>query len=127
MSEAWDEHSEVFHVEDATPDDYRAILKDKYRPPSRGGNTRAWHQHVMTIAGERYSFLALGARKWVYAGDMVSFTWSWDASRQYRNVDPNSVMVRNKAGEPVVRGERGSKKWRTAETRLPVRRSEWKD
>lgn len=119
--------SEVFRVEDVTPDDYGAILKDKSRPPSRGGNTRAWHQHVLTIAGERYSFLALGAGKWVFAGDTVSFEWSWDASRRYRNVDPDSIRVRDKTGKAVVRGDRGRKKWRTAETRLPARRSEWKD
>lgn len=118
---------EVFRVEDVTLDVYRAILKDESRPPSRGGNTRAWHQHILTIDGERYPFLALGARKWVFAGDRVSFEWSWDASHRYRNVDPNSIRVRDKTGKPVVRGNRGGKKWRTAETRLPARRRDWKD
>lgn len=55
-------------VESAKIEKYAAYLKDKYRPPSRGGNTGAWHQHVMTIEGETYSFLARGARKWVLIG-----------------------------------------------------------
>lgn len=127
MSEIGRKASEVFRVEDASLEDYRAVLKDKYRPPSRGGNTRAWHQHALIIAGERYSFLSLGGRKWVYAGDTVSFTWSWDASGQYRNVDTDSIVVRDKAGKVVTRGDRGDKAWRTAQTRLPARRREWKD
>lgn len=116
-----------FPIERAVPSDYRAYLAEKSRPPSKGGNTRAWHRHVLTIDGQRYSFLALGARKWAYAGDAVSFTWSWDPSRQFRNIDADSVVVEDKAGKRVVRGERGSKKWRTADTRLPARRREWKD
>jgi hypothetical protein len=50
-------------IEKAIVEHYAAYLKDKYRPPSRGGNTRAWHQHVLRINGETYAFLALGARK----------------------------------------------------------------
>jgi len=116
-----------FHISDAHVEGYRAVLKDKYRPPSKGGNTRAWHQHSFSIGDERFSFLALGARKWIYQGDSVSFDWQWDQSKTYRNVDPDTVMVRDKSGAPIVRGERGGKKWRTATTRLPARRSEWRD
>lgn len=118
---------EIFHVHDAAFQDYRAVLKDKYRPPSKGGNTKAWHQHVVIIEGHRYAFLALGARKWAYKGDTISFDWSWDSSKKYRNVEPNSIVVRDRTGAPVTRGERGHKKWRTAVTRLPGRRREWKD
>jgi hypothetical protein len=116
-----------YRVERVIPSNYGAYLKDKYRPPSRGGNTCAWHQHVLTIDGERYSFLALGARKWAFAGESVSFSWSWDASKQFRNIDPDSMLVEDKKGRPVVCGERGGKKWRSADTRPPGRRSEWND
>lgn len=114
-------------VEKTKVDDYKAFLKDKYRPPSKGGNTRAWHQHVLTIKGEKYSFLALGARKWVFKDDLVSFEWDWDETRQYRNIDPDSVQVWNASGQEVVRGERGSKHWRSADTRLPGSRREAAD
>lgn len=80
-------------IENAIVDLYRCFLMDKYRPPSRGGNTRAWHQHALTIDGERFTFLALGARKWVYSRDTVSFDWAWDESGHYRNVDTASVMT----------------------------------
>ena len=95
------------------------ISKDKPRPPSRGGNTRAWHQHVLTIGGEKYSFLALGARKWAFRKDLVTFDWNWDASESYRNVDPDSLEAFDPKGNFVVRGIRGKKKWRTPKPGCP--------
>ena len=115
------------HVDRASIDHYGVYLKDKYRPPSRGGNTRAWHQHVLTIAGERYSFLAPWSGKFVYKGETVSFEWEWDDTMTYRHVDVTSVMATTSAGSAVWRGERGTKQWRTADTRPPGRRSEWKN
>jgi hypothetical protein len=106
---------------------YGAYLKDKHRPPSRGGNTRAWHLHVLTIDDKTYSFLALGARKWAFLRDVVTFDWNWDESRSYRNVDRDSFKAFRPTGEFVRRGIRGDKPWRIAETRLPARRKEWKD
>jgi len=114
-------------VEKAVVDKYTAFLKDKHRPPSRGGNTRAWHQHSLIIGGERYSFLALGAKRWVYAGDTVTFEWDWDPTQRWRNVKPETVQAFDKNGKPVERGIRGGKPWRRAETRLPVSRREWRD
>jgi hypothetical protein len=114
-------------VERATVEQYRTFLKDKHRPPSKGGNTRAWHLHVLKIAGETYSFLALGARKWVFAGDTITFDWEWDQSSKYRNIVQDSMTTWDKNGKPVARGDRGSKPWRIAETRLPVSRREWRD
>jgi hypothetical protein len=117
----------AYRVENSKIDDYAAYLKDKYRPPSRGGNTQAWHQHVIKIGKDTYSWLGLGTKKWIFAGDTVSFTWSFDKSGKYRNVDPDSIEVHDKDGNEVIRGERGSKKWRTASTRLPASRREWRD
>jgi hypothetical protein len=114
-------------VENAVVEKYGAYLKDKYRPPSQGGNTRAWHQHVLTIEGRTYSFLALGARKWVYSGDVLSFDWEWDESQRYRNILADTIKTRDKYGNVIVRGERSSKPWRTATTRLPASRREQRD
>ncbi len=111
----------VFRVENVVVgDNYSTSLKEYGRPPSRGGNTRAWHQHVVVIEGETYSWLGLGAKKWIYATDTVSFAWSWDKSGRYRNVDRDTIAVRDKAGNPVVRGERGAKTWRSAPNKLPA-------
>lgn len=106
---------------------YGIYLKDKSRPPSKGGNTKAWHQHVISVAGVTYSFLALGAKKWAFSSDQITFRWSWGSTERYRNIDSETLEVWDKAGNPVIRGIRGFKPWRTAETRLPARRSEWKD
>lgn len=114
-------------VEQAEVEHYRAYLKDKYRPPSKGGNAGAWHQHVLRIGGENYSFLAAHAGKFVFKGETVSFDWDWDETKRFRNVVVDSVVAHRRDGSPVVRGSRGGKAWRIAETRLPARRSEWKD
>jgi hypothetical protein len=96
-------------IEKATISKYITSLKDKYRPPSKGGNTRAWHAHFLVINDDMYSFLALGARKWVYAGDCISFEWDWSPDGKYRNIRRDSIRTWDKNGSPVVRGERGSK------------------
>jgi hypothetical protein len=122
-----DHPHEVETVGRTVIEDYTYKLVELGRPPSKGGNTRAQHRHAVKIAGEWYSWLALGAQKWVFVNDEVSFDWRWDAARTYRNVIPGSVRTWDKAGNPVHRGIRGSKRLRSAPTRLPSRRSEWKD
>lgn len=114
-------------IEKTKLDGYKAFLKDKHRPPSKGGNTRAWHQHVLTIGEDKYSFLALGSKRWVFKNDLVSFDWDWDDSRKYRNIKPETLQTWDRNGKEVTRGERGSKPWRFAETRLPVSRREAAD
>lgn len=114
-------------IDRAEIESYSVILKDKSRPPSRGGNQRAWHRHAMRISGEIYSFLAPWSGKFVYNGETTSFDWDWDESRTYRNVDRSTISAFKKNGEEVVRGERGNKVWRTADTRLPGSRREQRD
>jgi hypothetical protein len=93
-------------IEQIQVEQYGVYLKDKSRPPSRGGNGRAWHQHVLTIGGERYSFLAPWSGKLVYKGETVSFDWEWDESSTYRNVDRASVVAWSKAGKQARRARR---------------------
>jgi hypothetical protein len=111
-------------VERKTVESYTTKLLEPGRPPSKGGNTRAWHGHYLAIDGERYSFRALGTKRWVYSGDVVSFDWDWDQTRKYRNINTVSISVWDKHGNPVLRGERGSKAWRTATARMPGSRRE---
>lgn len=107
---------------------YTTALREPGRPPSKGGNTSALHGHRIEIDGVWYSFLALGKQKWVFASDVVSFKWMWDPTEQYRNIVKDSLRTWDRRGAAVIRGNRGSKPiLRTAETRLPARRSEWSD
>lgn len=117
----------MVRIEQGEVQDYNVYLKDKSRPPSRGGNSRAWHQHVLKIDGETYSFLAPWSGKFVYKGETASFDWKWDATQTYRNVDVLTVVASARDGTEKRRGDRGQKTWRTANTRPPGRRSEWKD
>jgi hypothetical protein len=127
MSESEDApQAERQTVERSAITDYKTTLREPSRPPSKGGNTGALHGHALNVDGIWYSFLALGAQKWVFASDTVTFDWAWDPSQKYRNIVRESIQVWDKNGSPVVRGNRGSKpKLRTAQTRLPARRSEW--
>lgn len=123
-----DSEKSLLTVERSPIDDYKAGLREPSRPPSKGGNTAALHGHNIKIGDVWYSFLALGAQKWVFASDTVTFDWAWDTSGKYRNIVRETVRVWEKNGIPVVRGNRESKpKLRTVQTRLPARRGEWKD
>lgn len=111
-------------VENARITDYTTLLLEPTRSPSKGGNGRAHHSHRITINGEHYSWHALGFRQWIYKSDTVTFEWEWDPSKRYRNIDPESIVVADKPGKEVVRGERGGKNWRSAQQRTPVSRRE---
>lgn len=107
---------------------YTTALREPGRPPSKGGNASALHGHRIQIDGVWYSFLALGQQKWVFASDTVAFEWTWDSTQKYRNIMKDSIRTWDRRGAAVVRGNRGSKPTlRTTQTRLPARRSEWKD
>lgn len=106
---------------------YRTFLVDKYRPPSRGGNTRAWHRHSFEVDDNVYSFLAHGSKKWVFVGDTIEFNWKWDDSGKYRNIVTSSVVTLDKNGDRVVRGVKGDKEWRTSSARMPASKREQRD
>lgn len=112
-------------VENKSFESYSLFLQEPHRPPSRGGNTKALHSHVITIDGERYSFLAFGSQQWAHKSDTVSF--EYEVNNGYKNILKETLQVVSKTGEVVVRGNRGSKKLRTAPSRLPASRREQRD
>lgn len=115
--------SERGKVENARIEDYRKFLKEKHRPPSRGGNTGALHAHVITVDGVDYSFLSPGSQQWAFKSDTVSF--EYEVKKGYRNIVKETFVTFDKQGNEVVRGNRGYKpKLRTAEARMPVSRRE---
>ena len=106
--------------------DYVKILTEKSRPPSRGGNGKARHTHILTIDGVRYSFIAFDSKQWVFKTDTVSF--DYEVSNGYNNIVSDSIVTKDKNGKLVVRGNRGFvKKLRTADARLPGSRREQRD
>lgn len=106
---------------------YSTFLLEPSRPPSKGGNTRALHSHRITIAGTHYYFKALGTRRWVFSGDRVTFSFTISASG-YNQVSRASLRCFSKTGAAVVRGDRGYKtQLRTAATRMPGSRREFRD
>jgi hypothetical protein len=113
-------------VKDRKFESYRLFLHEKHRPPSRGGNTGALHAHVLTIDGEKYSFLALGSQQWAYKSDTVSF--KYEVNNGYKNIIKDTFVALSKAGAPIVRGNRGFKRTlRTADARMPASRREQRD
>lgn len=119
---------DTFEVGPASVKNYKTFLMEPSRPPSRGGNTRALHQHSFEVDDERYSFLAVGGKRWIFASDTAMFRWEWDDSKRYRNVLKDTLRTTDKSGSAVVRGDRSfKKKLRTATTRLPGSRREQRD
>lgn len=106
---------------------YRTFLHEKYRPPSRGGNTSALHLHVLMIDGVEYAFFARGGRRWAYKDDRISFFYRTTPHGR-RNILRETIVTVDKNGMKVCRGDRRIKTaLRTAPTRLPARRRDWKD
>lgn len=105
---------------------YGLFLVEKYRPPSRGGNTNALHSHTLTIEGERYGFLALGSQQWAYKYDTVSF--EYEVKDGYKNILIDTFVAISKSGSPIIRGNRGFKHTlRKADTKMPASHSEQRD
>lgn len=115
--------SGISRIENAHVESYKTFLVEKYRSPSKGGNSSALHSHVLTIDGDSYSFLAVGSKKWVYSNDKVSF--DYELKGKYRNIIKNSISVVDKNGNPQTRGDRRFKsKLRSSTQRTPVSRRE---
>ena len=112
-------------IEEKKISSYTTFLQENSRPPSRGGNTKALHSHQMIIDGEKFSFLAYGAKHWVYKRDTVSF--EYETKDIYKNIIKETIETTDQNGKEVVRGLRGFEKpLRTSETRMPVSRREMK-
>lgn len=113
-------------VENKIITSYEKFLREKSRPPSKGGNTKALHSHVLEIEGQKYSFLALGSQQWVFKSDSVSF--EYEIKDGYNNIVKETLVSFDRHGQPVVRGNRGFKNTlRTATTRMPGSRREQRE
>jgi hypothetical protein len=116
----------IERIENEKITEYELFLRENSRPPSKGGNTRALHSHVLLIQGEKYSFLGLGSQQWVFKSDTVSF--DYEVKDGYKNIVKESLVTLDSKGNSVLRGNRGSKpKLRTAATHLPASRREQRD
>lgn len=105
---------------------YKKYLVENSRPPSKGGNTSAWHRHVLEIDAEKYSFLALGSQQWVFRSDTISF--EYELKNGYRNIALETIATLDNQGRHIVRGNRSFKsKLRTAVARMPASRREQRD
>lgn len=117
----------ILRQENVTASDYAAFLFEPGRPPSKGGNTTALHQHAFFVDGVRYSFFARGSRMCVYKGDTVSFDYHVTEDG-YHNVLPRSIVTRDAKGKTVIRGDRRHKAvLRTAPAKMPGSRRERRD
>lgn len=111
------------NVKDVEIDSYDTYLFEKYRPPGKGGNTKALHVHAIFVDGVKYTFFALGTKKWVYKGDKVSF--EYEEKGPYKNIKKETIQVVDSKGKSAVRGNRGFKNnLRSADTRMPCSRRE---
>ena len=96
-----------FSIENKKIEKYTKTLLEKYRPPSRKGNTGALHMHILTIDGIKYSFKALGYKQWVFKSDKISFNYV--DNNGYRNILIDSIKTIDKNGNIVIRGNRETK------------------
>lgn len=115
---------EAGRIEGKSFESYGSFLYEEYRPPSKGGNTKALHIHNIVVEGERYSFFALGTKQWAYVGDTVTFDYVV-TPKGYRNILKHSFITVDSKGKAQRRGNRGYKsKLRSAPGRMPGSRRE---
>lgn len=109
LSELNDEKGELHTLKNGNWEAYETFLIEAYRPPSKGGNTKALHTHRMLIDDNWYSFYALGQKKFVFKTDTVSFGYII-TKNGYRNVKKMTIITRDAKGKLVWRGNLGYKK-----------------
>jgi hypothetical protein len=113
-------------IENAKIEKYSNHLLEESRPPSRGGNTKAFHMHFVTINKITYSFRAPGTKQWVFKEDTVSF--EYETNGEHKNIIVHTLETIDKKGVTVVRGIRDVRyKLRTAKARMPVSRREMRN
>ena len=117
---------ESLKIENKKISAYGLFLRENSRPPSKGGNTKAQHSHVLEIDGVNYSFLAFGSKQWVFKTDTVSF--EYEINGTYKNIIKETISTLDRSGKPIIRGNRDlNKKLRTAVSRMPGSRREQRD
>lgn len=67
----------------------------------------AWHWHTVTVAGQEYSFEAVGHEQWMHKGDSGRFAWREVGGK--RRILEGTLRTVSKGGEALVRGNRASK------------------
>lgn len=90
-------------------DDYKTVLLEPHRPPSRGGNSRAVHSHQIVIEGVKYYFTAVGTKHWVFSTDSVEFAWYYNKNG-LRIILKGTIMTIDKKGEHKDRGDKSVKR-----------------
>ena len=109
LPEKTDTEGEFGIINGANITKYETFLIEAYRPPSRGGNTKALHSHRMLIDGNWYSFFALGSKKFVFKTDTVRFEYV-KTPEGYLNVKKPTIVTKDAKGKMVHRGDRRFKK-----------------
>ena len=109
LPEATNSEGELGIINGATFTKYQSFLIEAYRPPSRGGNTKALHSHRMLIGENWYSFLALGSKQFVFKTDTVKFEYV-KTPEGYLNVRKHTIVTKDAKGKMVHRGDRRFKK-----------------
>ena len=123
--QTWREH-DTRRLENVQVTDYKTFLYEHSRPPSRGGNTSAIHTHSFRVGDRKFGFFARGSKKFIFAKDLASFDY-YETDEGYLNVLRWTIICRDAKGKRVIRGDRRLKeKLRSAPTRLPGPRRDWK-
>jgi hypothetical protein len=107
------------NIENAKIEDYFV------RPyePGKGGSgdsAKRLHIHSIVIDGAKFSFFAIGHEQWIHKSDTVSF--DFEVKGSFNNVQRDTVVVKDKDGQIISRGDHRFKN----NLRVGTRRSEAK-
>ncbi len=88
------------NIENKKIDGYDLYLKERNKS-SKVKKNQARHSHVITIEGEKYSFIARGNKQRVYKTDTISF--EFQVKNGHNNIDKSTIVTLDENGEPVQR------------------------
>ena len=95
---------EVFTIKDVKVTDYETRSVEK-RNSGSGDSAKLLHSHSFYIGDEKFSFLAIGHVKWIYATDTVSFDYTVKDGI-YNNIIKKTITTKDKDGSDITRGDR---------------------
>lgn len=87
-------------IENQKIESYMLYLKERSKS-SKIKKNQARHSHVITIEGEKYSFIARGIKQRVYKTDSVSF--EFQVKNGHNNIDKSTIITHDENGKLVQR------------------------
>ncbi len=102
------EIKQLISIADKKVTNYKARAVERSKP-GKGDSAKILHAHSFDIDEVKYSFLAISHIRWIKCTDTVCFNFFINKDG-YNNIVRSSLLIKDKDGELIERGNRAFKK-----------------